>query len=893
MLANASGDSYRRTAGIGALCGAFAGALTGVVEVVFLWSSLGQFVPGAGGKIATFLYVAILYALFGAMMTAIGAVCWRGFSRHTRAGAIGRAHRQGRERGPEHAVTGLAFAIAGVPVIAITFAAGYAFAYGTLAGRHHIGLVIAVAMILALAAAAAAAVLTIIIARPIELGLSRAARHRRLGPILACSYAPAIAILALGCAALAIFAATTWSTLSLLSLRPMVATIGFSMLLVPGTWAARATVAAVARRWPPGPAFWPRRIILAAAILVAVAIVLVLGGMDPVRKAATTGKTSLAEILTATLRRAVDVDGDGFSPILGGGDCDDFTAEVHPGGIEVPGDGLDQNCVGGDPSTTHSASDVGFAPIPAAIPKDLNVILITIDTLRADHLGTYGYDRPTSPNLDALGKRSTVFANAWAHAPSTRYSIPAILTGRYPLAVIYDYSVWWPGLSPENTTIAEIMQGRGRFTGAITNYRYFDRKRHMDQGFASYDNTNQRLHRATPGKGPEETHGSSSRAQSDKAIAFVTAHAGAPFFLWVHYYDPHFGYERHSGFPDFGDRDVDRYDQEIRYTDHHIGRLLSALTHLGIAGRTAIVVTGDHGEGFGEHGINLHGYDLYAAQTRVPLIIHVPGIAPKRIAMPAGHVDILPTLANLVGARPSAEMMGLSLLGVITGAVAPDPHRLVFQQLSYENHHEMRAAAGKRCHIIYNVSPDTSWELYRIDIDPAETRDVISDPGPCAGARGALEAWYDQSELPAGAAAALLAERPAIAHPIHVAFGDEVVLLGVDLPTAPVSRGQSFAVTYTFAATGTLSGNWKVFAHFESPQGGRFLGDHAPPRPFSWWKKGQFIRYSHTQTVPKNARPGDYSLWLGLFEKSARRPASSHDVVIRDDRAKVGTITVK
>jgi hypothetical protein len=218
----------------------------------------------------------------------------------------------------------------------------------------------------------------------------------------------------------------------------------------------------------------------------------------------------------------------------------------------------------------------------------------------------------------------------------------------------------------------------------------------------------------------------------------------------------------------------------------------------------------------------------------------------------------------------------------------------VFQQLSYENNHELRGAASKQCHVIYNVSPQNSWELYRVDIDPLETRDVIATPGPCAEARGVLEAWFDHSELPPEAADALLDARPSLASPTPVDFGDGARLLGVDLPSAPVRRGASIEVTYTWEARGEIAEGWKVFAHFEAPGGGRFLGDHAPARPLAWWRKGQFIRYTETVRVPANAPRGDYVLWLGLFRGNQRAPARSLDAStkVRDDRAAVGVVRV-
>jgi arylsulfatase A-like enzyme len=600
--------------------------------------------------------------------------------------------------------------------------------------------------------------------------------------------------------------------------------------------------------------------------------------------------SGLGEPLAKVYRKLGDWDRDGFSSLLGGGDCDDFDAAVNPRAAEIPDDGIDNNCSGGDLSLAAESHDVRFAPVPASVPDDLNVILITIDTVRADHFGAYGYSRDTTPNLDQLANEGSLFANAWAHAPSTRYSVPAILTGRYPLNVRYtEIPGQWPGLSEDNQTIAEVLQSRGLYGGAILNYWYFDTQRKMNQGFAHYDNSNKRLHRAAGDKGPAKTRGSSSRQQTDIALQFIEDNRERRFFLWVHYYDPHYDYELHSEVPSFGSAEIDKYDNEIRFTDHHIGRLLDGLKQRNLYDKTAIVVTGDHGEGFGEHDINFHGYHLYAAQTRVPLLARVPGVEPQRVTTPAGHVDLLPTLANLVGASPHGDMMGRSLLGLMTGHESPDVDRFVFQQLSYENNNEYRGAASKKCHVLYNVSPSTSWELYHLESDPQEEHNRIDSAGECEDARPALEAWYDRSEVPADAVDALLAAPPAIATPLNIAFGESLQLLEVDLPSE-VSRGKSFDATFTWTSRGSIPAGWKIFGHYEGP--GRFTGDHKPARPFEWWKDGQYIRYKHTVVVPKNVKTGKYTLWMGVFKGDARMTAKAKGTSIRDNRVDVGQIQV-
>src|SRR5439155_12481119 len=142
------------------------------------------------------------------------------------------------------------------------------------------------------------------------------------------------------------------------------------------------------------------------------------------------------------------------------------------------------------------------------------------------------------------------------------------------------------------------------------------------------------------------------------------------FFLWIHYYDPHYDYMAHAEAPRWGDGDVDRYDQEIFYTDLHIGRLIADLKSRGLWSKTVVIVTGDHGEGFGEHGVTEHGYHLYPAQTKVPFIVRVPGIAPRRVRVPVGHIDIAPTLLNLARGAAEPAFIGRSLL---PDAAGPPP----------------------------------------------------------------------------------------------------------------------------------------------------------------------------------------------------------------------------
>ncbi|HTB60873.1 MAG TPA: sulfatase-like hydrolase/transferase, partial [Polyangia bacterium] len=181
----------------------------------------------------------------------------------------------------------------------------------------------------------------------------------------------------------------------------------------------------------------------AAAVGVVAALVLLRASeSEPARKAGS-ARAALVGPALAAGQAMLDFDGDGYARALGGGDCDDSDPDIHPGALDIPGDGIDADCDGQD-ATDALPPPATMAELPASVPPDLNLLLVTIDTLRADHLGCYGYGRATSPAIDALAAESALFENGWAHAPSTRYSMPAIATGRWPSAITWDESIWWP-----------------------------------------------------------------------------------------------------------------------------------------------------------------------------------------------------------------------------------------------------------------------------------------------------------------------------------------------------------------------------------------------------------------------------------------------------------------
>jgi arylsulfatase A-like enzyme len=642
---------------------------------------------------------------------------------------------------------------------------------------------------------------------------------------------------------------------------------------------------------------------IAGAIgVVSIGLTLALSAWEPARKAATARAALVGPVLAAG-RQVLDVDRDGFARALGGGDCDDGDPATHPGALDLPGDGLDADCDGED-ATEALPPPARMFDLPGSIPADLNLLLITIDTLRADHLGCYGYPRPTSPVIDALAAEGTLFENGWAHAPSTRYSMPAIATGRWPSAITWDESIWWPRLGRSVRTTAEVLHDSGYLTAGMFSFSYFalSDRRGFERGMDVYRADRAVLHVAV--NGPMESHGSSSREITDDAIAFLDANRARKLFLWLHYYDPHLSYEPHAEVPPFGSSRVDGYDGEIRFTDLHVGRLFAHLRSLGLWDRTAVVLTGDHGEGFGEHGVTEHGFDLYPAQTKVPFIVRVPGVAARRVRVPVGHVDIAPTLLNLARGQSVSAFIGRSLVADIVGPAAPDTEtRTVFQEVTSERG-KKRALVTATRHLLWNAVPSDTTECYDRAADPAEARDIwrgASSDATCVGLSRELRRLVAGLALPAGAGEKLArgvsapgAPAPQPGHALAGALGDLITIDGYDLAPDPVPAGGTAEVTVHFTAKRRVEPGWRLFFHLEGPAGFRNL-DHVPVEglmPLERWRPGQRIRDRHVITFPPGTAPGSYVLYVGAFRSGQRSKVTPESASDGKDRFRVVTFTV-
>ena len=480
-----------------------------------------------------------------------------------------------------------------------------------------------------------------------------------------------------------------------------------------------------------------RRAVLLIALLSALGttdLILHLDARPPVKQALLHQTLVLAGLIVLA-QPLFDADTDTYAGLLGGGDCDDHDPDVNPGAREIPRNSKDDDCFGGDsPGTPPRATPPSDPPTANAIdpidpidpttptlpplPHRPHIILITIDTLRADHLGHLGYPRDTSPHLDALAARGTHFQWAFAQGSQTRASMPSLFIGRY-LSEIERSPDLWPYIHPQNTTLAERLQQHGYHTAGIPSHRYFLPGYGLDQGFAEWDLA---IIRRFQRRMPSVVTG---HLVTDRAMKWLNHRdpAAAPFFLWLHYFDPHHIYQDHEGV-DFGAEEIDRYDEEIRYTDEQIGRLLQALAASPFADRTYVIVHSDHGEGFYEHGYRHHGQHLYNDQIRVPLIIAGPALTARAVSQPVALLDIAPTILALAGAPIPSELRGMSLLPYARGE-SPPRGPVFIEMIKDATHSDRRAIIDWPWKLQYGITFD-EYTLFDLSTDPDEQIDLAA-----------------------------------------------------------------------------------------------------------------------------------------------------------------------
>ncbi len=397
-------------------------------------------------------------------------------------------------------------------------------------------------------------------------------------------------------------------------------------------------------------------------------------------------------------------------------------------------------------SAAVSASAAAPAPAPSASvanapsngrPKaPLNVLFITIDSLRVD-VPWLGYSRPIAPNLTKLAEQSVVYTRAYSASSYTAKSVATMLSGRFA-STLYRDRRFFARYPASNDFVAELLAPHGVRSVAWHGHMYFGRNSGFEQGFAEW--------KLVPGiKFDSETD---NEVTSEKMTALGLELLGKPentggrFFAWAHYMDPHDQYQKHAEGPDFGKKARDRYDSEIWYTDLWIGKLLDWAKTQAWWKNTVVIISADHGEAFGEHDMYKHAFELWEVLTRVPLVVHGPGIAPRRIEQRRSHIDLAPTLLDLMGAPIPAGFQGKSLAPELYGA-APESREPILLELAEDSHNPPRRALISDKWKLIDFGRER-YQLFDLEADPGETQDLAArHPNELAMMKRALAAKYE------------------------------------------------------------------------------------------------------------------------------------------------------
>lgn len=382
------------------------------------------------------------------------------------------------------------------------------------------------------------------------------------------------------------------------------------------------------------------------------------------------------------------------------------------------------------------------------------VLLITLDTTRADRLGAYGSARGATPALDALAERSVVFERAYAVAPMTLPAHASLFTGRLPTrtGVRWNGEQRLPDSAADMPTLAERLRRAGYATGAFVSASVLDRAFGLDRGFERYDDA---VGEAVAGPGGVWKAERPARETLSRALAWLAEQApGRPVFLWVHLFEPHDPYLPPAPFATrFAD---DPYTGELAATDEALATLLEH-ARFRRESQAIVSVIGDHGESLGEHGEATHGILLHEATLHVPWILAAPGIPPRRLGALVSQVDLAPTLLALAGAAPLAEasaLDGIDLSSAMRGAATGLHSRTLYAESLYANALYGWAPLRSTRRGSYKWVAGARGELYDFVADPGETRDLRASLPAETGALERALAEIRARERFAGAGAA-------------------------------------------------------------------------------------------------------------------------------------------
>jgi arylsulfatase A-like enzyme/Tfp pilus assembly protein PilF len=361
-----------------------------------------------------------------------------------------------------------------------------------------------------------------------------------------------------------------------------------------------------------------------------------------------------------------------------------------------------------------SSREVASRPAP-------NVVFITIDTLRPDHLGCYGYKQIQTPNIDSLAADGIRFERAYTSVPVTLPSHTVIFTGTYPLLNgVHDFAA--NKLNATQPTLASVLKAQGYATAAVIGSAVLDSRFGLNHGFDFYYDHFDFNRMQESNLDEMERPGN---VVADLTLDWLEKNYQKKFFLWMHLYDPHYPYRPP---PPYSEEYKERpYDGEIAFADVQLGRVLRFLRVKNLYRNTLVVVSGDHGESLGEHGEKTHGFFIYNATLHVPLIIRLPGsTSPKTLSELVNLADLMPTVLHFLKITVPPQVQGTDLLPLMTKKSPGESRNLygeTFLPRLHFNWSELRSVETENLHFIEAPKP----ELYDLSKDPAETHNLYAE----------------------------------------------------------------------------------------------------------------------------------------------------------------------
>jgi arylsulfatase A-like enzyme len=375
----------------------------------------------------------------------------------------------------------------------------------------------------------------------------------------------------------------------------------------------------------------------------------------------------------------------------------------------------DAASVGG--SSEGSSSRATAPPVHREPPKNGNVIVLSIDSLRAD-MPWNGYARPIAPRLTEVEKKAVDYKHAYAISSYTSMSLGGFLGGRIPSEL--RRSGYFFGTYRGDVFFPKLLQRAGVHTMGVMAHMYF-KSAGFDQGFDVW--------KIVPGvtwdPNTDRDITSPKHEEVSEELLGDPANDSRPFFFWAHFLDPHDQYNKHEGI-DWGKTSRDRYDGEVTFTDRYVGKLLDFIATRSWAARTTIVITADHGEEFGEHGMTRHGFEVWNTLVHVPLMILAPGAEPRAIDADRSTLDLAPTILELMGLPAEPAFEGKSLVPEIYGAEVEDRDVVVDLPATSDNGRRRAVVHGSKKIICWDTN--RACKLFDLDQDPLEHAPITKGP---------------------------------------------------------------------------------------------------------------------------------------------------------------------